>query len=82
MSSEANVALIILHHVGFIVVVELLFCAKELLVTTAITNPLVRQMAGPFLVEELFVQFDNDYQGRTCLVHDAEDEEGHLVGRE
>ena len=49
--------------------------------TDSIYKPIGQGYGWTLLVEECFVQSDNDYQGRTCLVHHAEDEEGHLVGR-
>ena len=50
MSSEADVAFFISHQVGFMMVVELLFCIQECFVKTAFTRPTARWMAGPVKV--------------------------------
>ena len=46
MSSEANVALLIANHVGFVVLLEVVFRMKECLITTAFARPLARNVAG------------------------------------
>ena len=51
VSSEANVALLIAHHVGFMVLLEVVFRMKECFIATAFARPLARNVAGHGPVE-------------------------------
>ena len=46
MASEADVAVLIANHVGFVVQLKLVFSVKKSLISTAFTRPLVRKIDG------------------------------------